>query len=162
MFWRQNLVYPFTVLCCELQSEYPVSQSLWTSVFSISALCHYPFSTTHSLCDFLQWISETTWLVSHSTPLLLLHRSLSAPSSCVSIKWGCPLSCFIDWDSINHLICFVLPKSVCVLLKITFVAFFAFSSYFVLLLVCHMFLEPNKHFILTTDCSVCDSFVPPS
>jgi hypothetical protein len=106
---------------------------------------------------------ETTWLVSHFTTVLLLSRSLSAPSSCIFIKWGWLVSCFIDWDAINHLICFVLPKSICVLLKITSIAFLAFSGYFVLLLVCHMFLlESNKHFILTMDCSICDSFIPPS
>ena len=126
------------------------------------SLVSYPFSTTHSLCDFLQWINDSMWLVSHSTPLLLLCRSLSALSGCVFVKWGWLLSCFIDWDSINQLICFVLPKSVCVLLEITSVALFPPPGYFVLLLVCHMLLEPSKHFILTTDCSVCDSFIPPS
>ena len=126
MFWRQNFVYPFTVLCCELQSEYPVSQSLWTSVFSISALCHYAFSTTHSLCDFAvnQWDCMAG---SHSTSLCCYCADHSALSSCVFIKWGWLLSCFTDWDSISCLICFVLPKSVCVLLKITSVDFLLFQ-----------------------------------
>jgi hypothetical protein len=68
------------------------------------------------------------WLAGcHSTHLLLLLRSLSALPSWVFIKWGWLLSCFVDWDSINHLICFVLPKSVGVLLKITSVAFLLFQ-----------------------------------
>jgi len=135
--------------------------NLGVQYFSLVSLPfqYYPFTVT------LQWIVETTWLVSYSTTLLLLRRSLSSPSSCVFIKWGWLLSCSIDWDSVNHLICFMLPESACMLLKVTsvvvFFFFFAFSGYFVLLLVCHMILEPNKHFMLTTDCSVCDSFIPP-
>jgi len=58
---------------------------------------YYTFTVT------LQWIVETTWLVSYSTTLLLSRRSLSSPSSCVFIKWGWLLSCFIDWDSVSHL-----------------------------------------------------------
>ena len=64
------------------------------------------------------------------TSYLLLHRLLSAQSSsflhcevhhCCALWMGLPL---------NHFMYFVLPKSVCVILKINFHALYAFWVYF--------------------------------
>lgn len=51
MFWRQSLVYPFTVLCCELQSEYPCVlefMNLGVQYFSLVSLPfqYHTFSVT--------------------------------------------------------------------------------------------------------------------
>jgi hypothetical protein len=105
--------------------------NLGVCYFSLVSLCFQYHAFTVWLFAVNQWDYMAG---SHSTPLLLLCRSLSALPSWVFIKWGWLLSCFIDWDSINHLICFVLPKSVVVLLKITFVAFLLFQ----VILCCHL------------------------
>ena len=62
----------------------------------------------------------------------------------------------------NSLISFIIPKSVCILVKKKLPCLFCFWGYFILLLmVFYKFLETNGCFTLNMDSSVCDSFIIP-
>jgi hypothetical protein len=56
---------------------------------------------------------------------------------------------------------FMLPRSVCILLKMNFLAFVYFLRlFYIFIMVSHKFLEPTRHFALNIDSSIHDRLVP--
>jgi hypothetical protein len=67
----------------------------------------------------------------------------------------CAVCTYIMALCINHLMYFMFPKIVCVLLRPKFCAFYASYGWFVFILLefCK-FLQPCRHFTLKMDCDI--------
>jgi hypothetical protein len=97
------------------------------------------------------------WWVSSPPP------SSYCAEHCKSVKLYSSLSVF-DFvlykmkPLFNHWTCFMLPKSVQMLLKVNSLTFYAsWSSFIFLLLVLHQFLEPHRDFAFKVESSVHNS-----
>jgi hypothetical protein len=103
----------------------------------------------------MRW-DETTWLESASPTVLVLCRPFNSVKCCLSVS---EVTCILDGKRpYNHLMYFMLPKSVGISVKINFYAF----TFFFLRLYYYLYSissEPNRHFTLKIDSDVHDSFV---
>ena len=115
-----------------------------------------------SCFDFL-WLvltnqDETVWLAIQFWPpccYCAYHSHLS--QSLPFLRWGCGLSCFLEWDFS------LLLRVVCPVWKINCPSCYSSWGYFIFLLMLFpKFLSPNRHFTLKVDSDVCDSFARPT
>jgi hypothetical protein len=101
---------------------------------------------------------DTKW--SASRTLLLLHKPLSAQSSCVLHEVGL-IALMLHGMRLpfSHLMHLIPPENVCTLLKVNINCLYAVLSLIFLLLVFHGFLEPYMHFASKMDFGIYDSFI---
>lgn len=111
----------------------PKDKYIRHSLFRILIICDHPFS--YQEFDLLQLIlknqNETMWLAA------FLWREVD----CVCALWNETLLKLCD------ILCFMLPKSVHILLEINFNAFYAFWGCFIFFFTFHKLLEPNAFHI---------------
>jgi len=133
----------------------------------VLASCHSP-ATAQETTQLLYWLPATLLYCTDHTVVVL---SCTAEFTLSSVKL--PLSSFINCGncfhvleneiSFNHLISFILPNSVCIILKMNSHTFHDFGNKFTfLLLVFHKSAGPHRCCALMTELDVKGSFISPN
>lgn len=122
----------------------------WTYMFRISSFCGYPFPCHYF--NFGDWYTRIKiwphgWQVGFQPTSAVVQIVLSSVRLCLLLSHGMRLS-------FDHLVYFVLPKIVLVII------IYAFQLHFIFLwTLFHKFLEPHRHITFKINSSVCDGFI---
>ena len=122
----------------------------WTYMFRISSFRGYPFPCHYF--NFGDWYTRIKiwphgWQVGFQPTSAVVQIVLSSVRLCLLLSHGMRLS-------FDHLVYFVLPKIVLVII------IYAFQLHFIFLwTLFHKFLEPHRHITFKINSSVCDGFI---
>ena len=107
-------------------------------------------------CDCLHVWFEQIWIIKYNqsllTPFCYCADCFQLSLVLSFIKWGCLLSCLMEWGSVSVTFCILSVQKVYLIKNIIFHVFCKILRLFIfLLLIFCMFFEANRHFTLRVE-----------